>query len=273
VESGSPEASRLATAAWETGTVVAAFDPRDAEAVQRAASAPRAALDVRPFWNGETFDAEGVIHLVRLWTLALEIETAASDQAWRPLALTLAGVGDLLVALGIAYASDEGRRIAASLSALASAAALLASAEMAAAVGAYGEFAQDRDDRIAGLQARMAACAALKDDPVGAQAHKLFGKALAMARKTGLRNAEVTALYEDADLSLRLGGVSLGASPWGGPLTVAETADGETVPAISEAAAAGLRALGVDFDEAAVHLLGRRELSGAPGVDCAALRA
>ncbi|MET0273974.1 MAG: ribonucleotide reductase [Phenylobacterium sp.] len=78
-------------------------------------------------------------------------------------------------------------------------------------------------------------------------------------------------LFIDPELSLRLGGGSLDAGPWTGPVTVAETADGEIVRVLSEAALRGLAAAGADAVEARGLLLGLGDLSEAPGIDHKAL--
>ena len=81
------------------------------------------------------------------------------------------------------------------------------------------------------------------------------------------------ALFRDPELELRLGGGRLSAEPWAGPLTVAESADGNTARVLSEAAIRGLALAGVDAAEAQALLLGRADLTDAPGVSHAALLA
>lgn len=284
VAAGSREAARAALAGWETGRVVVTFDPRDAEAITRLATAPKAAIDVTRFWSDEGFDAEGFAATVRLWTLALEIEGAAGHAAtprsatlryrWHPLGLTLAGVSELMVMQAVPYASDAGRNGVASLYSLAFAASLQASAEMAAVGGAYLEFEQDRDARLAAIEQRQEACAALAaTEELAALALPMIGQALANARTTGLRNAETLALFADPDISLRLGGTRLSAAPWAGAVTVAETQDGEVVRTLSATAVEALRHLSLDLDGASAHVLGFGDLMDAPHVNTAALKA
>jgi ribonucleoside-diphosphate reductase alpha chain len=79
-------------------------------------------------------------------------------------------------------------------------------------------------------------------------------------------------LVTDPELALRLG-ARADAAPWAGPLTVAETADGETVRVLSEAALLGLKAVGADVEGAKTFLLGRRSLADAPGVNVDSLAA
>ncbi|HEV7383971.1 MAG TPA: ribonucleotide reductase, partial [Phenylobacterium sp.] len=79
------------------------------------------------------------------------------------------------------------------------------------------------------------------------------------------------ALFQDPELELRLGGGSLGGGPWSGPVTLAETADGEPARVLSEAAICGLALVGADTAEAHAVLLGRADLAEAHGVNHAAL--
>jgi ribonucleoside-diphosphate reductase alpha chain len=81
------------------------------------------------------------------------------------------------------------------------------------------------------------------------------------------------ALFRDPELELRLGGGSLGGGPWSGPVTLAETADGELARVLSEAAIRGLALAGADTAEAHAVLLGRADLAEAPGLNHAALMA
>ena len=284
VEAGSRAAAQAATAGWETGQVVVTFVQRDAEAITRLNHAPKAAIDATRFWSDDGFDADGFAATVRLWTLALEIDGAAGHSAtanaagsryrWRPLGLTLAGVSELLIMQAIAYASDEGRNAVGSLYSLAFAASLQASAEMAAIAGPYPEFDQDRDARLASIMQRLEASAVLaRGEELAAMAVPLMSDALTKARATGLRNAETLALFNDDEIKLRLGGISLSAAPWAGAVTVAETEDGTILRTLSQATIEGLRHLELNIDSAAVHVLGHGDLADAPGINPAALKA
>jgi ribonucleoside-diphosphate reductase alpha chain len=259
VEAGEPSAAQAAIAAWETGRIILAFDPRDAEAVARSLAAPRAAIDVSRFQSADAFDAQGLIAAVRLWTVALDLSGPADDD-FRAIALTLGGVAETLMARGLAYGAPAAQAAIAELFATASAAALEASAEMAEALGAYPAFDQDSDARLAAIEFSASA------------APQVFAAALDTARAQGLRNAEITTLYDDPALALRLGGVSLGAGPAQGAVSLIETADGETQTSLSAAAVSGLARLGADLDETALALLGCRDLELAHPVNTAALR-
>jgi ribonucleoside-diphosphate reductase alpha chain len=274
---GWPQAAEAALAAWEGVAVTLAFDLPDAEALERAPAAPRAALNLPRLTDADgALDIDRLIQAARLWTTALEIEAsigacanaalAARRSAYRPLALTLAGVGDWLAAQGLAYGSDPGRAAARGAYAVLAAASALASAELAGALGPYPEFAADRTERLARLKIQAEHA---KTGP----ARALFTQARQAATKSGLRHAETTALFADPELSLRLGGAPVGPLPWAGPLSLVELDDDVLAPHLSAAAAAGLTRLGADIRVAERRLLGEATLRDAPGVDHKALEA
>jgi ribonucleoside-diphosphate reductase alpha chain len=269
VEAGDRAASRLASAAWESGRVVLSFNPRDSEAVRRAETAPRAAIAVPAFMGDAGLDAEAFEAAVRLWVLALDIGTDGAS-LWRAQALTLAGVHDYVQSLGLAFGSGAGRAAAQDLIALASATALSASADLAARIGPYPEFDNDREARLSQIAAQAKASGG--SSPLAARASRLFKSAAADARRGGLRHAEVTGLFADPDLSLRLGGLALGAAPNNGPMGMVEAGDGLTVPALSRPAAVGLAAMGADLTPVHLALFGHRDLTDAPAIQPAALR-
>ena len=267
-----PAAAQVAAAGWENGAVTLTFDPRDAEAIARARLAPRAAIDVTRFWGGEALDVDGLVAAARLWTVALELSLIADEHggASRAVGLSLAGRPEILVLHGLAYDSDAARALAGDLHALIAAASLAASAELSSRLGPYPDFQNDREARLAQIRARAGDLAG--QTPLALKAAPLFAEALKTASRRGLRNAETTAIAADAELSLRLGGATVGAGPWRGPLGAIETADGETVPTLSAAAAAGLQRIGADVDATVLALLGARDLEAAPGVNHVALR-
>ncbi|MGA0601114.1 ribonucleotide reductase [Caulobacter sp. KR2-114] len=265
-------AVRAAALGWRSRRLTLAFGSEEAVALARAGDAPAAALNLARLETPEDIEAAA-----RLLTVALDIEVSAGfcadpAAAWRrrerrPLALGAAGLAERLVAEGQAYDSDAGRARAAALQALVDAAALAASAELTAAAGATGEA------DLAALDARIAAVTPLKPDAAATRAKALYTAARKALAKAGARNVQVTAVRADADLSLKLGGVSLGAAPWMGPAVFAETADGDCVAVLAEAALQGLERLGLDAAEARAHVLGRRTLIDAPAIDHVALAA
>jgi len=261
-----------ALSAWSGADLTLAFAEPDARALERAAVAPKAAIDVTTVTDDRDLTA-----VVRLLVVALDIEASAGfcheaadahrRREHRAVTLALGGLGERLVAEGLAFGSSAGRARAATLQALAAAAALDVSGELAEALGAYPAFDGEREAKLADLERRLGLANALPDGPTARQARLFFAKARGRIGESGLRNAEVTGAAADAELALRLSGLSPDAVPWRGPIGLAETADGAILPTLDEAALRGLAALGADADAACVHVLGRRALEGAPTVN------
>jgi ribonucleoside-diphosphate reductase alpha chain len=262
---------RLGEAAWATGRIVAFFDQRDAATAAALEAAPRVAIDVNAFGAGQAFDADGMIAAVRLWAVALEIERAITGAGGPAGAVTLAGMGEWLVAQGLAYDSNAARKAASDAFALATSAALKTSGELAGVLGQGAMFAQARDAEAAAIGRMAQGCD--RDSPLGRRTALMLAEALAAATHSGLRDSARTALFEDAELSLRLGRGGLGAAPWPGPIALSETEDGEIIRWLSADAFTGLQVIGVDPDQAVTALLGHRDLDDAPGVDRARLTA
>ncbi|MFI4934465.1 MAG: hypothetical protein ACHP7N_07590, partial [Caulobacterales bacterium] len=105
----------------------------------------------------------------------------------------------------------------------------------------------------------------------------LYSRAGAIAATTSQSlntvHALKTAAFDDPEMTLRLGGLALGAAPWSGPTSVAETADGELIRTLAEPAIIALERAGVDIDAVRVALLGHRTLRDAPGIDSEQLTA
>ena len=105
--------------------------------------------------KSELYDVEGYEHAVRLWTIVLEIsvlmaqfpskEIAQRSYDFRTLGLGYANVGGLLMSSGIPYDSEAGRAICGALSAIMTGISYATSAEMAAELGAFPRYAENRE--------------------------------------------------------------------------------------------------------------------------------
>ncbi len=131
---------------------------------------------------------------------------------------------------------------------------------------------------VAGLAERLVSEGLVYDSEAGRKRAGeiqalVSGTARAVSQKLGARNAILTGGVADPEAALRLGGISLGAAPWSGPVAEAETADGTTFPTLREAALAGLARLDLDVADAAAEALGRKTLFGAPAISPESLTA
>jgi ribonucleoside-diphosphate reductase alpha chain len=106
----------------------------------------------------QSFDVEGFRHACRIFFMAQEIlvdlssyptkDIARNSHDYRPLGLGYANLGSLLMQMGVPYDSDEGRAIAAALTAIMCGKGYAASAEMAATKGAFVGFAKNREPML-----------------------------------------------------------------------------------------------------------------------------
>ncbi len=287
VAAGDPFLVLAAEAALEAGAVHLVFDPNDAEAVEAQGFAARAALNAEAFFTADGFDVEGFIDCVTLWACALDIEAAigfsASGEdalrrsALRPVALTLGGVAEALMAAGIGMGDAAAADYAAHLFALMEAAAVNASAQLAGRLGAYEASGLeatgfDRAQAVDRLSARLYQITALKGHTdLKGHALELIQNALKLAKKTGLRNAQSTALFEDEELALRLG-VTIGDRFMADLRAFIESDDGILVPTLKGSVIKGLQAVNADWGAVRTYLLGHRELTQSPHVNIASLK-
>ncbi|HEX3701663.1 MAG TPA: ribonucleotide reductase [Phenylobacterium sp.] len=101
-------------------------------------------------------------------------------------------------------------------------------------------------------------------------AAELYRTAGAVAAGAGLIEGGL-AVFEDPELALRLGASGLSATPWTGPVSAVEDADGATLRSLSEAARLGLAAVGAERQAAHRRLLGHGDLAETAAISRAEL--
>ncbi len=284
VSAGDPSGVLMAETALETRGLHLVFDPGDAEALELQNLSPKAAINIDRFHLADDqFALEAFVDTVSLWAQALDIEAAVSFSATgddalrrhvlRPLGLTLAGVAEAVMGRGLSLNDSTGSDYAAHLFALLEAAAVHTSARLAQAIAPFETFAADKDPLLDRLSQRLYQITALKGHTdIKSRALDLIQAAAKLAKKTGLRNVQSTALYDDAELSLRLG-CTLGDTTLGDLRAWLESDDGLLVPTLKACVIKGLRAIGADWDEVRMLVLGHRSLYDAPHINAATLKA
>ena len=248
--------------ALEDEGLILAPDAARAEALARQKIAPSASLLVPRALEKLNGDTGRLARLVRLWTVALEISLATGFAATpaiaaarfdvRALALKPAGLAEISAAEGALAGDAEALRIAAHFAA----AALGASAELGALAGSAPAMVREEGE----LASRIAV---IQGFAVGLGA-KEASSLLRTLEPASLRNVSVVDFSPDAEFSLRLGGVSVGAEPWTGPTSLAESADGGLIPVLKSEALAAASRLGLKFADLRAALLGERSLDRAP---------
>ncbi|MDE2030387.1 MAG: hypothetical protein KGI97_07480 [Alphaproteobacteria bacterium] len=250
----------------------------------------RAAIDLMALrHNDGGINIDALRHTARLLTILLDLNDAQG------ITITLANLAPLLMALGLAYDSEAGRALTASIAALVTAECMAASAEMANFRGASEAFAANRDAIMRNLRnhARAAhgdaadyerlsvlpAPLPLKNCPdlaLVAEAQSRWNDALTMARTFGLRATQATDMTPSPRLAMLMQSASQGLEPMRN-LTVlaADEADGyrtELHPAVIEA----LTRLSYPRNAAMAvtqHIAGTKSLRKAPAINAASLHA
>jgi ribonucleoside-diphosphate reductase alpha chain len=201
-----------------------------------------ASINLRRFYDEKTrnFDVEGFEYSCRLWTIVLEIsvlmaqfpsqEVARLSYDYRTLGLGYANLGSMLMVMGIPYDSEEARGIAGAITAILTGTAYKASAEMAAALGPFPRFAENRDDmlrvmrnhRLAAYDADEYESLGIKPQGIKAKycpdyllkaATKAWDEAVQLGEKHGYRNAQATVIAPTGTIGLVMDCDTTGVEP------------------------------------------------------------
>ncbi|MEM9466077.1 MAG: vitamin B12-dependent ribonucleotide reductase, partial [Actinomycetota bacterium] len=248
-----------------------------------------ASLNLLSFLTGsedagvDGFDVEGFAHAVQVVFTAQEIlvgnadyptaQIAETTRAFRQLGLGYANLGALLMALGHAYDSDQGRAIAASLTALMTGTAYRQSAKLAARMGPFAGFHENRDAMLGVLDAHRAAAAAIDEElapPLVLDiARQAWDDACDRAEVDGVRNAQASVLAPTGTIGLLMDCDTTGIEPDLGLVKVKRLVGGGTMTIVNRTVPRALRALG--YDDAAIegivaHIDEHHTVLGAPGL-------
>src|SRR5262249_38735303 len=169
-----------------------------------------ASLNLMKFRRADgTFDVAAFEHAVDIVFLAQEIvvspssypteEIGVNARAFRQLGLGYANLGAYLMADGVPYDSDAGRGTAAAITALMTGRGYLGSARIAAAMGPYDRYDENRDAHNAVMRMHRDAAYAIAnescaDSDLLATARTTWDEAVAAGETHGYRNAQATVL-------------------------------------------------------------------------------
>jgi ribonucleoside-diphosphate reductase alpha chain len=218
-----------------------------------------ASLNLMKFRRADgTFDVDAFEHAVDVVFLAQEIVVGPSSyptegigqnaRAFRQIGLGYANLGALLMANGLPYDSDEGRTLAAAITALMTGRAYRMSAEIARdATGPYDRYAENRDPHNHVMRKHRDASyeideSLMTDTELLGAAHRSWNEAVELGEVYGYRNAQATVLAPTGTISFLMDCDTTGVEPdfslvkfkelvGGGRMTIVNT----TVPlALSE---------------------------------------
>ena len=188
-----------------------------------------ASLNLMKFRRADgTFDVESFEHAVDIMFLAQEIVVSPSSypteeigenaRAFRQLGLGYANLGAYLMSNGVPYDSDAGRGTAAAITALMTGRGYFRSARVAAAMGPYDRYAENRDAHNAVMRMHRDAAYAIADDtcndPLLLEASRaIWDEAVAVGEEHGYRNAQATVLAPTGTISFLMDCDTTGVEP------------------------------------------------------------
>lgn len=239
---------------------------------------------VRP---DNSFDIEGFQRAVKITLEAQETlvdkasypseQIARNSHRFRPLGLGYANLGALIMSKGLAYDSPEARALASGITSLMTATAYEVSADMAARLGAFEEFAKNRDPMLKVIEKHQGVAKGIKPDGVAqleeiVQAgNQTWARALEKGKTNGYRNAQVTLLAPTGTIGFMMDVDCTGVEPMVAVYSSKGLAGGGEIKRenIYPCVVSGLKALGYvgkSLEDILGFMQKHKRIIGAPGL-------
>jgi ribonucleoside-diphosphate reductase alpha chain len=260
-----------------------------------------ASLNLGTFYNDATgdFDLEGYQYAIRVWTMVLEIsvtmaqfpskEIAQGSYDYRTLGLGYANLGSLLMRMGVAYDSEEGRAIAGGLTAILTGNSYATSAEMAGVIGPFPKHHENVESMMRVMKNhRRAAYGAdqFEYDNLGHKvmgidqavcppdmlsfAHDAWDTAVSLGEKNGYRNAQATVLAPTGTIGLLMDCDTTGVEPDFALVKFKKLAGGGYFKIANQSIAPALANIGYDKGQIAMmldYVVGTMSLEHSPHIN------
>jgi ribonucleoside-diphosphate reductase alpha chain len=244
-----------------------------------------ASLNLMKFRSADgTLDVDSFEHAVDVMLLAQEIivgpssypteEIGANARAFRQLGLGYANLGAYLMSNAMPYDSDSGRETAAAITALMTGRAYRRSAEIAAALGPYERYAENRDAHNNVMRMHRDASYVIPEqdsaDPqLLAAARRSWEDAVELGERHGYRNAQATVLAPTGTISFLMDCDTTGVEPDFSLVKFKELVGGGQMTIVNRTVPLALRTLGYSDQQAEqieAHLAEHGTIIGAPGL-------
>ncbi|HUA75562.1 MAG TPA: vitamin B12-dependent ribonucleotide reductase [Solirubrobacteraceae bacterium] len=244
-----------------------------------------ASLNLMKFRRADgTLDVESFEHAVDVILLAQEIivgpssypteEIGANARAFRQLGLGYANLGAYLMSNGMPYDSDAGRETAAAITALMTGRAYRRSAEVAAALGAYERYPENREAHNEVMRMHRDASYVIPEqdsaDPeLLAAARRSWEEAVELGERHGYRNAQATVLAPTGTISFLMDCDTTGVEPDFSLVKFKELVGGGQMTIVNRTVPLALQTLGYSepqIEQIEAHLSEHGTIVGAPGL-------
>jgi len=232
-----------------------------------------------------SFDVGKFEHCVDVVLLAQEIvvgpssypteEIGKNARAFRQLGLGYANLGAYLMANGTPYDSDAGRGTAAAITALMTGRAYLQSAKVAAAIGPYEKYGENREAHNNVMRMHRDASYAIPDSTCDdsdllATAREVWNEAVALGELYGYRNAQATVLAPTGTISFLMDCDTTGIEPDFSLVKYKELVGGGQMTIVNRTVPLALQTLGYNESQIAqieAHINEHGTIVGAPELD------
>jgi ribonucleoside-diphosphate reductase alpha chain len=243
-----------------------------------------ASLNLMKFRRSDgSFDTEEFEHAVDVVLLAQEIIVGPSSyptegigrnaRAFRQLGLGYANLGALLMSDGMPYDSDEGRNVAAAITALMTGRGYRKSAEIAAAVGPYDEYAKNREPHNAVMRMHRDASYEIAPDGIKGElldaAQRAWDEAVEIGEEHGYRNAQATVLAPTGTISFLMDCDTTGIEPDFSLVKFKELVGGGQMTIVNRTVPMALETLGYsaqEIEQIEAYINHKGAIIGAPGL-------
>jgi ribonucleoside-diphosphate reductase alpha chain len=231
-----------------------------------------------------SFDTAAFEHVVDIVFLAQEIvvgpssypteEIGRNARAFRQLGLGYANLGAYLMSNGLPYDSDEGRHIAAAITALMTGRGYRKSAEIAAAIGPYEAYEKNREPHNKVMRMHRDASYRIPDDapdPALLEAAcRAWDEAVEIGERHGYRNAQATVLAPTGTISFLMDCDTTGIEPDFSLVKYKELVGGGQMTIVNRSVDLALRTLGYNetqIEQIEAYINDRGTIIGAPELD------
>jgi ribonucleoside-diphosphate reductase alpha chain len=226
-----------------------------------------------------TFDHERYTATCRLVFIAQEIlvdhasyptaRIAANSHRFRPLGLGYSNLGSLIMASGAAYDSDDARGLCGAVTALLHGAACRTSAELAAAVGPFEGYEENREPMLHVMEMHWEQVEQIKHSPKYLQraARQIWDEVLVSGRRFGFRNAQATVLAPTGTISFMMDCDTTGIEPDIALVKYKQLAGGGMLKIVNQTVPLALQTLGyaeTQIESIVKYINDKDTIEGAP---------
>jgi len=212
------------------------------------------------------FDVEKFKNVVRNFIIAMDlfvdggsyptVQIARNSRDFRPLGLGFANLGALLMSLGLPYDSDEGRAIAASITAIMTGEAYKTSAQLAGLVGAFTRFEENREPMLKVMRMHRDEVKKIQVGKMHSNLRYLVNdawdcweEAIELGEKNGYRNAQTTVLAPTGTIAFMMDCDCTGIEPDIALVKYKVLAGGGMLKIVNRSVPLALKTLGYNDEE------------------------